>query len=474
MLIERDMTYDAIVIGSGPNGLAAAIELSRAGYAVRVYEKSDVIGGGARSARLTLPGFVHDVCSAVQPLAVASPFFATLPLVDYGLEFVTPPVPLAHPFDDGTAVLLHRSIEATALGLHDDAVAYEKLMRPLVANWPQLSEDLLGPPRIPRHPFKLGRFALRGIRSAKTLAQHRFKNERTRALFAGLASHSFLPLDQPLTSAFALVLGILAHVTGWPITRGGSQNLSAALANYLTEIGGEIVTSHEVRSLDDLPTNRLVMCDMTPRQLLQLAEAKFPSRYRKKLRRYRYGPGAFKMDWALKNPVPWSARECHQAATVHLGGSFEEILASESDPWLGRHCERPFTIVCQPSLFDQTRTPTNQHTLWAYCHVPNGSTVDMSERIEKQIERFAPGFRSEILARNIMSPKELEQHNPNLVGGDINGGAQDLRQCFMRPTISTYSTPIKGLFICSSSTPPGGGVHGMCGYHAARTALSKF
>jgi phytoene dehydrogenase-like protein len=466
-------SYEAVVVGAGPNGIAAAIELARAGLSVCIFEANEVIGGGARSAELTLPGFVHDICSAVHPLAAGSPFFSKLPLRQYGLEFINPPAALAHPFDDGSAVMLHRSLNLTAKGLGKDAKPYKRLMGPLVENWNDLAEDLLGPIRIPRHPLKMARFGYYGIRSANDLVQSLFKENRTRALFGGLAAHSFLPLDRNATSAFALVLATLAHVIGWPIAHGGSQKIAEALASHFRELGGEIFTGLRVKSLAALPSAEVLMCDVTPRQLLRITNNELPSGFRKKLERYRYGPGAFKIDWALRGPVPWKAVECFQAATVHLGGSIEEIAASESASWLGQHSDRPFVIVSQPSLFDPSRAPEGQHTLWSYCHVPNGSTFDMTERIEDQIERFAPGFREQVLARNIMPPAKLEEHNANLIGGDINGGIQDLRQLFTRPTVRTYSTPLKSLYLCSSSTPPGGGVHGMCGYHAARKALRR-
>jgi phytoene dehydrogenase-like protein len=466
-------SYDAIVVGAGPNGLAAAIELARAGHSVCVLEANEVVGGGARSAELTLPGFVHDICSAVHPLAAGSPFFSKLPLSQYGLEFINPPAPLAHPFDDGSAVMLHRSIETTAEGLGPDAKAYKDLMGPMVESWNDLASDLLGPLHMPHHPLKVARFGFYGIRSAKNLCQSLFRDQRTRALLGGLAAHSFLSLDRWTTSAFALVLATVAHVFGWPIASGGSQKIADALASYFKELGGDIFTGVQVRSLATLPRAKVVMCDVTPRHLLGMTNNELPLGFRRKLQRYRYGPGAFKIDWALRGPVPWKAVECYQAATVHLGGSFEEISASESASWGGQHSDRPFVIVCQPTLFDPTRAPNGQHTLWAYCHVPNGSTFDMTERIENQIERFAPGFREQVLAKNVLSPAKLEEHNANLIGGDINGGVQDWKQLFTRPTIHTYSTPLKWLYLCSSSTPPGGGVHGMCGYHAARRAMRR-
>ena len=464
---------DAIVIGAGPNGLAAAIELARAGHSVRVYEANPTVGGSTRSGNLTLPGFTHDICSAVHPLGAASPFFSTLPLEKYGLKFIHPAAPLAHPFDDGTATLLDLSIENKSENLGRDGSAYRKLMKPFVEQWDQLAGDILGPPRFPKHPLITARFGMRAIRSAKGFAESTFRADKTRALFAGLAAHSFLSLDRSATSAFGLVLGILAHAHGWPVAEGGSQSIANALASYLKDLGGEIVTNHRVQSLSDLPLAKAILCDVTPRQLLRIAGESLPSGFRRRLSSYRYGPAAFKMDWALSEPVPWNSSECSKAATVHLGGSFSEIVNSERLVESGQHAEKPFIILCQPSLFDQSRAPEGKHTLWAYCHVPNGSDVDMTERIENQIERFAPGFRECIIARNVMTPASFEQHNANLIGGDINGGSQHLAQMFTRPTTSLYSTPAKGLYICSSSTPPGGGVHGLCGYHAARVALRK-
>lgn len=465
--------YDAIVIGAGPNGLAAAIEIARAGRSVCVYEGNPTIGGGTRSKELTLPGFVHDVCSAVHPLAAASPFFSQLPLDKHGLEFIYPPASLAHPFDDGTAVILDRSLDTTAARLGTDRAAYKKVFAPFVAGWNDLAGDVLAPIGVPRHPFLMARFGLSAIRSAKAFAESKFREEKTRTMFAGMAGHSFLSLDQPGTTAFGLMLGILAHSAGWPVARGGSQSLANALGSYLKELGGEIVTEHRVESLAELPPARATLCDVTPRQLARIASASLPNGFRRRLERYRYGPAAFKMDYALSSPVPWKATECATSATVHLGGSFDEIFESEWNASHGKHSEKPFVLVAQPSLFDSTRAPAGQHTLWAYCHVPNGSTVDMQDAIERQIERFAPGFRDCILARSVLTPADLERHNPNLVGGDINGGIQDLPQMFLRPTMRLYSTPANGLYLCSSSTPPGGGVHGLCGFHAARHALRK-
>ncbi len=469
--MSKVRSYDAIIIGSGPNGLAAAITLARAGRSVLVREAEKTVGGGARSAELTLPGFVHDICSAVHPLAVASPFFRTLPLAEHGLEWIYPPAPLAHPLDDGTAVMLERSVDQTAEALGPDQLAYRNLMDPFVKGWSKLDQALLGPLRLPRHPFLLARFGLRAIRSAYGLARSVFKEERARALFAGLAAHSMLPLEARPSGAFGLVLGITGHGVGWPVPRRGSQRIADALASYLRSLGGEILTDARVDSLDELPPSGAVLCDVTPRQLLKIAGRHLTANFRRRLERYRYGPGAYKLDWALSGPIPWRAPECARAATVHLGGTLEEIAASERAPLRGERAEKPFVLLAQPSLFDPTRAPQGKHTAWAYCHVPNGSNFNMTELIEKQVERFAPGFRRRIMARSIMAPQDFERHNANLVGGDINGGIQDLRQLFFRPTLWLYSTPRRGLYICSSSTPPGGGVHGMCGYFAARAAL---
>jgi phytoene dehydrogenase-like protein len=465
--------YDAIVVGAGPNGLAAAIELAKRGKRVCVYEANDVIGGGARSKELTLPGFIHDTCSAVHPLAVGSPFFKNLSLTEYGLEFVFPPAQLAHPFDDGSALLLHRSVEKTSQQLGADARSYSRLFEPLVRDWEILAPELLGPLQFTHHPYAMGRFGLNGIRSASGFLKSRFKEDRTRAFFAGAVAHSCLSLDRLGTTAFGLVLLTLGHRVGWPIPRGGAQLISNALAAYFNQLGGEIMTSSRVDSIADLPPSRCVLFDVTPRQLLRIAGERFPKSFNAKLNAYRYGPAAFKLDWALDGPAPWRAPECTQAATVHLGGSLAEIEASEAAVWEGKLTDRPFVLAAQPSLFDPSRAPEGKHTFWAYCHVPNGSRIDMTEAIENQVERFAPGFRSRILARTATSPAQFESNNANLVGGDINGGAATLTQLFTRPTARTYSTPLDGVYICSSSTPPGGGVHGMCGYHAAHTALRK-
>jgi len=464
---------DAIVVGAGPNGLAAAIELARAGLSVRVLEAADTVGGGARSAELTLPGFVHDVCSAIHPLGVASPFLRSLPLEAHGLEWVESPAALAHPFDDGTAVLLERSPEAAVQTLGEDDARWRRVFAPLARDAGSLLEDVLAPPHVPAHPLPLARFGLRAMLPATTVARHSFRGARARGLFAGLAAHSMLPLERPPSAAFGLMLGLLGHAVGWPFPRGGSQTIADSLASYLRSLGGEIETGRRVESIAELGEPRLALLDVTPRGLLGLSGDRLPARYRRRLERYRYGPGVFKLDWALDGPIPWRAEECSRAATVHLGATLEEIAASEAAPAQGRLAERPFVLLAQQSLFDPTRAPAGRHTAWAYCHVPNGSTADMTEPIETQVERFAPGFRDRILARSARGPLDLERENPNYVGGDINGGLADLRQLLTRPVArrSPYSTPLPGVFLCSASTPPGGGVHGMCGYHAARAAL---
>lgn len=471
----KKRSYDAIVVGSGPNGLSAAITLAREGLSVVIVEARMTIGGGARSAELTLPGFLHDVCSAIHPLGIGSPFFRSLPLAEHGLKWIHPGSPLAHPFDDGRAAVLERSISDTAETLGKDAEAYRNLMLPLVSDWRKIERDILGPLRFPHHPIATLRFGLRAIRQAYGLAKGLFKGERARGFFAGLAAHSIMPLEKPLTSAFGLVLGVLGHTVGWPMPCGGSQAISDALASLFILLGGEIVTGMGVNSIDELPPATAILFDVTPRQLLRISGNRLPQKYRKRLASYRYGPGVFKVDWALDAPVPWRAEECVRAGTVHLGSTLDEIAASESAVWEGKHPEKPYVLVAQHSLFDSARAPQGKHTLWAYCHVPNGSTFDMTERIEAQIERYAPGFRDVIIARNTITTVELEQYNPNYIGGDINGGVQDIGQLFTRPTarLVPYSTPVDGIYICSSSTPPGGGVHGMCGFHAARAVLRK-
>jgi phytoene dehydrogenase-like protein len=468
-------SYDAVVVGAGPNGLAAAVTVAQTGKSVLVVEAGATIGGGTRSGELTLPGFTHDVCSAIHPLAVASPFFRSLPLSRYGLSFVHPDAPLAHPLDDGTAVVLERSVEDTGKWLERDALAYRKLMAPLVEDAEAIIDGMLGPIRIPRHPFALARFGLSAIRSTTGLAGSRFDGERAPALIGGIAAHSMLSLRRPPTAGDAIMLALIAHAVGWPIPRGGSQKIADALGSLLGSLGGEIVTDWKVTGIDELPPARAYLFDVTPRQLVALAGGRLPPRYRRELERFRYGPGVFKVDWALDGPVPWKASECGRAGTVHVGGSLAELVASEDEVTSGRIPERPYVLAAQQSLFDRSRAPEGRQTLWAYCHVPPGSDFDMTERIEAQIERFAPGFRDRILARSILPPSELERYNANYVGGDINGGVADLRQLFTRPAarLNPYTTPARDIYICSSSTPPTGGVHGMCGYWAARAALRR-
>ena len=465
--------YDAVVVGAGPNGLAAAVELARAGRSVAVLEAEETVGGGTRSAESTLPGFVHDLGSAIHPLGYASPFFRSLPLDERGLEWVHPPAPLAHPFDDGTAAVLERSVEETAAALGPDARAYERLIDGVVKDAPKIASYFVGSPRLIRHPISLGASALRAVRPARSLAESVFEGEKARGLFAGNGAHSFLPLEKPPSALFGLVLGTLGHAFGWPFPKGGSQRIADALTSYLISLGGEVYTGVRVGSVEEVPRTRAVLFDVSPRQLLGIAKEHFTEDYRRALKKYRYGPGVFKVDFALDGPIPWKAEGCLRAGTVHLGGTLDEISAAEAAVWRGEHPERPFVLLAQQSLFDRTRAPDGKHTAWAYCHVPNGSEFDMMGRIEDQIERFAPGFRDLILAKTAQGPADLERQNANLVGGDINGGVADLRQLFTRPVLklNPYSTPAKGLYICSSSTPPGGGVHGMSGYLAARVAL---
>src|SRR6478672_2865796 len=468
--------YDAIVVGSGPNGLAAAITLARAGCSVVVYEANATIGGGARSADLTLPGFLHDVCSAVHPLAAGSPFFKTLQLDRFGLEWIQPEIPLAHPLDDGSAACLSKDIDVTAEQLQDDSGAYRRLMKPLARNWENLSTEFLQPVlHWPQHPITLAHFGILALCPATLLAKLTFKGEPARALFAGIAAHSFLPLDAPVSSAFALVLGLAGHAVGWPIPRGGSQQISNALTDYLRELDGKIEVNRRIENLRDLPTSRAILLDVSVWEFLRIAGQEMPSGYRRRLESFRHAPGIFKIDYSLSGPIPWKAEACRRAGTIHVGGTMDEIAAAEREVVRGKIPERAFVLVAQQSLFDETRAPRGQHTLWAYCHVPFSCGTDMSAQIESQIERFAPGFRDCVLARHKMSAADLGKSNSNMGGGDISGGATNLMQLVRRPVLSPppYRTPIKGGYLCSSSTPAGGGVHGMRGYSAARLALHE-
>ena len=471
-------TFDAVVVGAGPNGLSAAVTLARAGWRVQVIEAAETVGGGVRSAALTLPGFVHDVCSAIYPLAVGSPYLSTLPLEEHGLRWIHPPLALAHPLDDGTAAVLARwdfTETGESLGT-EDGRAWRRLLQPISKGWSSLAADALAPLRFPRHPFFMARFGLLGMRSSAGLARGRFRGVRARALFAGLAGHSFLPLEAIPTAAFGLLLAASGHAVGWPQPAGGAQRVSDALASLLAASGGSIRTGWRVGSLDELPPARAYLLDLTPAQLLRWGGLRWPEGYRRRLARFRYGPGVFKMDWALSGPIPWRAEACRRAGTVHVGGTLEEIAVSERDAFAGRLAERPFVLVGQASLFDPSRAPAGSHTAWAYCHVPNGSTADRTAAIEGQIERFAPGFRDLVLARHTIDTAALEAYNPNCVGGDINGGAALLSQLFTRPVarLVPYATPDPRVFLCSASTPPTGGVHGMCGHHAARAVLRRY
>lgn len=463
------------VVGSGPNGLAAAIRLAQAGHEVTVFEEAATPGGAVRSADLTLPGFTHDPFAAVFPFAVASPFFRTLELSRHGLTWIHPPLPLAHPLDDGTAAILDRSLERTAESLRTDRDTYLQLIQPLANDLECLVPDILAPPGKQRHILALARFGQHAIRSASGFACSHFHGDAARALLAGNAAHSLLPMDAPITAGFGLILGLLGHGPGWPIVAGGAGQLTTALVEILTSLGGRVETNRPVRSLSDLPQSHSIMFDTDPCQLAAIAGTALPRSFRARLRKHRFGPAVFKIDYALDGPVPWTAEVCQQAGTVHVGGTFEEIAFAEHEVTRGRHPERPFVLVSQPSLFDVSRAPAGQHTLWAYCHVPAGSEVDMRERIETQIERFAPGFRDRILARHVMGPRQLQAANPNRVGGSINGGLQDIRAflgwALARP--SPYATPHPSIFRCSAATPPGGGVHGMAGYHAAEYWLTR-
>ena len=464
--------YDAVIVGSGPNGLAAAICLQQQGLSVLIIEGKNEIGGGLRSAELTLPGFIHDICSAIHPLAVGSPFFQQLPLADHGLEYIYPEIAAAHPLDNNTAVVLKQSITETAKLLGEDEETYLKLMQPIVNSWPSIAPDVLGPLHFPKHPLAMAKFGLSALTSATHLAKQ-FKTTEAKALLAGMAAHSMQPLSKLTTSAIALVLLANGHLQNWPIPKGGSNKIANALASYFVSIGGKIETGTYIKSLDQLPSAHAVLFDVSTKQLLQIAGHRFSAIYKWQLERYRYGMGVFKIDWALDALIPFKSEACTKAGTIHIGNSIQEITTAEQQTWDGRNTDNPFVLLAQQSVFDATRAPAGKHTGWAYCHVPNGSTVDMTQAIENQVERFAPGFKDIILAKHTMNPAQMEDYNPNYVGGDINGGVIDINQLFTRPALrwSPYKTSAKGLYLCSASTPPGGGVHGMCGYNAAKKVL---
>jgi len=464
--------YDVVVIGSGPNGLAAAIFAARQGLSTLILEARDDIGGGLRSAELTLPGFVHDVCSSVHPMAAASPFFRELPLSQHGLEWITPRAAAAHPLDGGDAVILYNDVERTAGALGVDQKRYLRTVGTIARDWPRLERDILAPIGFPKHPLSFARFGIPALLPAQLSARLAFSTPRARALFAGCAAHSILPFSAQGSTAVGLALAAVGHARGWPVARGGSQSIADALAATFRAHGGDIVTGVNVERHEQLPKAEVLLFDTSPRAMAKIMGKRFPSRFSERLDRYRYGPGAFKVDWALSAPIPWKASECLEAATVHVGGTLQEIAASEAAPWRGECAEQPFVLVTQPSIVDDSRAPAGQHTAWGYCHVPNGSTVDMTARIEAQVERFAPGFKDTILARSVRSPSTIERENHNLVGGDVGGGSNELLNLIFRPTWRRYATPLPGVYLCSAATPPGGGVHGMCGFHAAMTALA--
>jgi phytoene dehydrogenase-like protein len=473
--MEKSSSYDAVIIGSGPNGLAAAIILARQGWKTLVIEARNTPGGGMRSSEVTLPGFIHDICSSVHPLAASSRIFTQFPLDKFGLRWIYSPSPVGHPLPKDQVVLAYPSIADTASQLGKDERAYTHLFTRLSQNYPRLLEDIHGPlPLFPHHPLVTGAFGLKAVQSAYGLAKRTFSGETARALFTGYAAHSILPLEWPGTAAAGLLIGGSAHAIGWPIAEGGSQSLANALVAYLESLGGQVQTGWDVKSLEELPKSQAILLDLSPKSFLQLAGDRLPTRYRDQLQRYRYGAGIFKIDYALDGPVPWKDPVLGQSITVHVGGMMEEIAQSEREAENGIHSVKPFVLVAQASLFDPSRAPAGKHTLWTYCHVPHGSDVDMTSRIEAQIERFAPGFRDLVLARHTTNSVELEAYNPNYVGGDISSGQQTLFQQFARPvpSLSPYRTPLKGVYLCSSATPPGGGVHGMCGYQAARCVLA--
>ena len=467
--------FDAFVIGSGPNGLSAAIALAQNGLKVKIFEAKDTVGGGTRTLELTDSGFKHDVCSAVHPTAVASPFFSTLPLQDYGLEWIHPDFPVAHPLENKNAVIVEHSFENTVERFGSDSKNYKKLFQEFIESWEYLSKDLFGNLRIPEHPLAMLRFGWYGMFSAKLLANSFFSKPETKAYFAGLAAHSIIPLEKAFTSSFGLILGSTVHSVGWPIAKGGSHSITFALAKYFESLGGEIELNSRIESLNDFPENIPILFDLTPRQIITIADERIPVKLKNRLLNYKYGPGAFKVDFALSEPVPWLNKECRRAGTLHLGGTLEEISHSEKEVWEGIHSEKPYVLISQPSIFDKSRAPEGKHVLWSYCHVPNGSTENMEEQIINQIERYAPGFRDTIISTSSMTAIDFEKYNPNYIGGDINGGAQNLKQLFGRPLLKwdPYKLPVDGLYICSSSTPPGGGVHGMSGFNAARSVLEN-
>lgn len=469
------MKHDAIIIGSGPNGLATGIRLAQEGLSVKIFEKGDTVGGGTRTLELTQPGFHHDICSAIHPLAKASPFLKTLPLEDYGLEWIQPEVPVAHPLDDQPAGALFRSLDKTIDHLGSDGPTYRKWITPFIDSWDDLLTDILAPfSLIPHNPILMARFGLKALRSANGFAK-RFKSTQTRALFAGLAAHGIMPFDATATAAIGLVLGMAAHTVGWPYPKGGSHAITEAMAKHFESLGGEIETGVEISSVDELPESRTILFNNTPQQILDIADNKLPKSYAKKLRNYKYGQGVFKIDFALSDPIPWKDELCQKAGTVHVGGKLEEIAKSEKQSANGQHPEKPYVLVAQQSLGDPSRAPDNQHTGWAYCHVPNGSTEDMTEPMLRQLERFAPGFRDCIIDSHKMHAQDMQAYNPNYIGGDINGGRADITQLFTRPAglFDPYHIPKTDMYIASSSTPPGGGVHGMCGFHAAESVLKN-
>jgi phytoene dehydrogenase-like protein len=464
---------DAVVVGAGPNGLVAALLLARAGLAVDVFEAAEVPGGGCRTAELTLPGFRHDICSTVHPLLLASPAFRAINLSAHGVRLLTPDIAFAHPLEGGRAASVRGHVSDVAASLGTDGPTYTRTFAPVVRNLDNILPTFLGSMRtVPASPVAAGRFGLQALTSARRLAD-RFATDEGRALVAGTAAHAMLPLTAPLSGAFPRLFTALAHRYGWPVVEGGSAAITDALIDELTALGGRVETDCLVKSLADLPVARATVLDVTPRQLLDLAGDRLATQPRRALSRYRYGPGVCKVDWALNGPVPWSAPQCREAVTLHVGGTFEEIARSEDEVTRGRHAEHPFCLVTQPCVVDPTRAPAGQHTLWAYCHVPNGSDVDVSGRLEAQIERFAPGFRDLVIGRSSFTAAATEAHNPSYVGGDINAGAASLRQMVLRPTArwNPYRTALKGVYLCSAATPPGGGVHGMCGLGAARAVL---